>query len=240
VRTGPSVMDMMTGVMTVSAVLAALYAREQLGHGQLVETALFDTAVNMLGFHAMNYLVSGQEPTRFGNNSRDTVPCNAFETADAPIFIDCANDRTWHRMAAQVLERPDLAEHPDYAKTPERLRNRDTLIPIIAQSLRTMPRAFWLARMRAAGVPAGAINSIAEALASEGLAARGLVHAIPHSVVGSVPNIRLPFRLHETPLAAPTAAPGLSQHALEILSDVLEYDGERIRAVAGSGAVTLR
>ena len=72
VRTGPSVMDMMTGVMTASAVLAALYAREQLGRGQLVEAALFDTAVNMLGFHAMNYLVSGYEPTRFGNNSRQT------------------------------------------------------------------------------------------------------------------------------------------------------------------------
>jgi crotonobetainyl-CoA:carnitine CoA-transferase CaiB-like acyl-CoA transferase len=240
VRTGPSVMDMMTGVMTASAVLAALYAREQLGHGQLVEAALFDTAVNMLGFHAMNYLVSGYEPTRFGNNSRDTVPCNAFETADSPIFVDCANDRTWHRLAMQVLERPDLAEHPDYAKTPERLRNRDALMPVIAQILNTMPRAYWLARMRAAGVPAGAINSIAEAFASEELAARGLVHAIPHSVVGSVPNIRLPFQLHDTPLADPIAAPGLSQHALEILTDVLEYDGERITAVAKSGAVTLR
>jgi formyl-CoA transferase len=153
VRTGPSVMDMMTGVMTASAVLAALYAREQLGHGQLVEAALFDTAVNMLGFHAMNYLVSGYEPTRFGNNSRDTVPCNAFETADSPIFVDCANDRTWHRLATQVLERPDLAEHPDYAKMQERLRNRDALMPVIAQSLRTMPRllACPYARSRCAG-----------------------------------------------------------------------------------------
>jgi crotonobetainyl-CoA:carnitine CoA-transferase CaiB-like acyl-CoA transferase len=226
-------------VMTANAVLAALFAREQLGHGQLVETALFDTAVNMLGFHAMNYLVSGHEPTRFGNNSRDTVPCNAFETADAPIFVDCANDRTWHRLATQVLERPDLAEHPDFAKTPQRLRNRDTLIPIIAQILMTMPRAYWLARMRAAGVPAGAINSIAQAFASEELAARGLVHAIPHSVVGSVPNIRLPFKLHGTPVADPIAAPGLSQHALEILSDVLGYDGDRISAVAEAGAVAL-
>ena len=112
-------------------------------------------------------------------------------------------------------------------------------MPVIAQILRTMPRAHWLARMRAAGVPAGAINSIAEAFASEELAARGMVHAIPHPVVGSVPNIRLPFQLHDTPLADPVAAPGLSQHALEILTDVLVADGERITAVAKSGAVTL-
>jgi formyl-CoA transferase len=239
VRAGPSVMDFTTGVMTASAVLAALFARKRLGHGQLVESALFDTAVNMLGFHAMNYLVSGREPTRFGNNSRDTVPCNAFETADAPIFVDCANDRTWQRMAVQVLERPDLAEHPDYARTPERLRNRDTLMPVVQDILRTMPRAYWLARMRQAGVPAGAINSIAQAFASEEMAARDLVHAIPHPVVQSVPNIRLPFQLRETPLADPVAAPGLSQHALEILSGLLGYDAERIRSVAASGAVVI-
>jgi formyl-CoA transferase len=239
VRAGPSIMDITTGVMTASAVLAALFARERLGHGQLVESALFDTAVNMLGFHAMNYLVSGTEPTRFGNNSRDTVPCNAFETADAPIFVDCANDRTWHRMAVQVLERPDLAEHPDYARTPERLRNRDSLMPVVQEILKTMPRADWLARMRHAGVPAGAINSIAQAFASGEMAARELVHAIPHPVVGSVPNIRLPFQLGETPLADPIAAPGLSQHALEILSGFLGYDAERIRSVAASGAVVI-
>ena len=73
----------------------------------------------MVGFHAMNYLVSGDEPTRFGNTSRDTVPTAAMETADGPIFVACANDRTWQRMAARVLERPDLAEHPDYASTPD-------------------------------------------------------------------------------------------------------------------------
>ena len=70
----------------------------------------------MLGFHATNYLFSGVEPSRFGNNSRDTSPCNALDTADEPIFIDCANDRTWQRLATIVLERPDLAAHPDYAR----------------------------------------------------------------------------------------------------------------------------
>jgi crotonobetainyl-CoA:carnitine CoA-transferase CaiB-like acyl-CoA transferase len=239
VRAGPSVMDMSSGMMTTNAVLAALFARERLGHGQFVETALFDTAVTMVGFHAMSYLVSGNEPSRFGNNSRDTVPCNAFETADEPIFVDCANDRTWHRMASLVLGRPDLAEHPDYAKTPERIRNRDALMPVLQAIVKTQPRSYWLPRMREAGVPAGAINSIAEAFASEELAARDLVHAIPHPSVGSVPNIRLPFRLHGTPLADPVAPPGLSQHAVEILRDVLGYDAARIAALSASGAVVV-
>ena len=237
-RAGPSIMDMSTATMTANAVLGALFARERTGRGQFVENALFDTAVTMVGFHALNYLVSGVEPTRFGNNSRDTVPTAALDTADGPIFVACANDRTWHRMAG-VLGRPELAAHPDYARTPDRTRNRDALMAIVREILLTRPRAVWLEKMRAAGVPAGAINSIAEAFGSPEMAARGLVHAIPHPKAGTVPNIRLPFQLHGTPLADPVAAPGLSEHAVEILRDVLGYDPGQIDALAASGAVLL-
>ena len=236
-RAGPSIMDMSTAMMTANAILAALFARERTGQGQFVENALFDTAVTMVGFHAMNYLLSGEEPTRFGNNSRDTVPTASLATADGPIFVACANDRTWQRMAERVLDRPDLAAHPDYAKTPERTRNRDTLMPIILDILKTKPRVYWLARMREAGVPAGAINSIAEAFGSEEMKARGIVHTIPHPVAGSVPTLRLPFKLHGTPLADPVAAPGFSQNAAEILRDVLGHDPARIEAAMASGAV---
>ena len=236
-RTGPSIMDMSTAMMTTNAVLAALFARERLGRGQFIENALFDTAVTMVGFHAMNYLVSGDEPTRVGNNSRDTVPTAAMETADGPIYIACANDRTWQRLAVQVLERPDLAAHPDYARTPERVRNRDQLMVIIGDILQSRPRAYWLPKMREAGVPAGAINSIAEAFGSAEMQARGMVHAIPHPVAGTVPNIRLPFQLHGTPLADPVAAPGLSQNAAEILRDLPGYDAARIEELMESGAV---
>ena len=236
-RSGPSIMDMSTAMMTANAVLGALFARERLGCGQFIENALFDTAVTMVGFHALNYLVSGDEPTRGGNNSKDTVPTAALETSDGPIFVACANDRTWQRMAIKVLERPDLAAHPDYAATRERTKNRDALMDIVRGIIARQPRSHWLARMRDAGVPAGAINSIAEAFGSEEMKARGLVSAIPHPVAGLVPNIRLPFRLHGTPLADPVAAPGLSQHAVEILRTLSGYDEARIEAAMASGAV---
>ena len=237
VRTGPSIMDMSTAMMTSNAVLAALFARERLGRGQFIEAALFDTAVTMVGFHAVNYLISGEEPTRSGNNSRDTAPTAALDTADGPIYVACANDRTWQRLATRVLDRPDLTEHPDYAKTPERTRNRDALMDIVRGILKTRPRDYWLPRMREAGVPAGAINSIAEAFGSEELKARAMAHAIPHPSAGQIPNIRLPFRLHGTPLADPVAAPELSQHAVEIMRDVLNYDDARIQAAIECGAV---
>jgi len=235
-RAGPSIMDMSTAMMTGNAILAALFARERLGVGQLIESALFDQAVTMVGFHAMNYLASGAEPPRFGNVSRDTVPTATFETADRPIFIACANDRTWQRLCA-VLERPDLAAHPDYASTPDRIRNREALLAIVSSVLLTRGRADWLPRMRSAGVPAGAVNSLAEAFGSDEMAARGMVTAIPHPTAGSVPNIRLPFRMAGTPLADPVAAPGLGQDSVAVLRDLLGYDAGRIEALVASGAV---
>ena len=235
-RAGPSIMDMSTAMMTGNAILAALFARERLGVGQRIESALFDQAVTMVGFHAMNYLASGAEPPRFGNVSRDTVPTATFETADRPIFIACANDRTWQRLCA-VLERPDLAAHPDYASTPDRIRNREALLAIVSSVLLTRGRADWLPRMRSAGVPAGAVNSLAEAFGSDEMAARGMVTAIPHPTAGSVPNIRLPFRMAGTPLADPVAAPGLGQDSVAVLRDLLGYDAGRIEALVASGAV---
>ena len=236
-RAGPSIMDMSTAMMTTNAVLGALFARERTGRGQFVENALFDTAVTMVGFHANSYLTNGVEPVRFGNNSQDTVPTAALETADGPIFVACANDRTWHRMAARVLDRPDLADDPEYAKTPDRIRNRDRLIGIIEDILKTKPRDHWLRRMRDAGVPAGAINSVAEAFNSPEMRARGIVSGIPHPVAGTVPNIRLPFKLHGTPLADPVLAPSFSGDAIAVLRDALRFDEDHINALLDSGAV---
>ena len=239
VRAGPSIMDMSTAMMTCNAVLAALFARERLGRGQYIENALFDTAVTMVGFHALNYLISGNEPSRFGNASRDTIPTAAFDTADGPIFIACANDRTWNRLAARVMDRPDLANNPEYATTSGRIQHRDEILAIVAGIMARKPRAHWLERMRDAGVPGGAINTIAEAFGSTEMRDRKLVSVIPHPEVGSVPNIRLPFSMDYTPLADPVAAPMLGEHSEMILRDVLGYDADRIDALRASGAVKM-
>lgn len=240
VRAGPSIMDISTASFTSTAILGALVARDRYGMGQYIESALFDTAVNMLGFHAISYLATGKEPTRFGNNSRDSVPCNAFETADGSIFLDCANDRTWHRYAIEVLDRPDLASDPLYAQTAERILNRDSLMATVQDIMKTRPSAYWLEKLRKAGVPAGQINSIGQAFSSDEMAARELVHAIPHPVAGMIPNMRLPFRMAGTPLAEPVAAPTLGEHTNHVLRNLLRYSDSEIQALTDSEAVTLQ
>ena len=236
-RSGPSIIDMSTGMMASNAVLAALFARERLGIGQFIDCTLFDQAVTMTGFHAMNYLLSGVVPPRFGNNSRDTVPTAAFETADRPLYITCSNDRTYQRLVGQALARPDLAEHPDFVTNKMRVQNRDRLLAVVGDIFRTDIRASWLPKLRAAGVPAGPINNLAEAFGSAEMKARGLVSGLPHTSGATVPNISLAFRLYGTPLADPVAAPGFGQHTTEILHDLLGYSQLEIDELGRRGVV---
>lgn len=236
-RTGPSVIDTSTGIMAGNAILGALVARERTGRGQYVECALFDQAVLMCGFQATDYLVSGREPLPFGNQHQDVVPVGAFPTKDRPMFVACANDRTWQRLARAVLARPDLAENPDYSTIPLRKRHQQHLLGELETIFRTETREHWLIRMRDAAVPAGAINSVAEAFNSHEMVARGLVSQLSHPTAGTVPNIASPIRMAGTPLVEPVAAPTLGQHTRAILRDCLDYDEERIAQLHAAGVV---
>jgi crotonobetainyl-CoA:carnitine CoA-transferase CaiB-like acyl-CoA transferase len=236
VRAGPSIMDMATAMMSANAMLAALTARQRTGRGQYVEAALFETAINMLGNFSMAYLATGVNPSRFGNSQPTACPVGAFETASGPIYLACANDRTFFRFAREVVGRADIADDPDFATSHKRRENRDRLLALVADALLSGPRETWLERTQAAGVPAGAIRTVAEALQSPEVQARNLVSAIPHPVLGTVPNVALPVRLHGTPLADPVAAPGLGADTERVLSTLLGYDRQRLEALAQAGA----
>jgi formyl-CoA transferase len=235
VRTGPAIMDISTSLMACNAVLAALAARSRTGRGQLVEVSLFDTAVTMLGFHAMSHLATGNDLTRFGNHSPDTAPMGLFQAADGPLYIACANDQTFRQLAVEVLGSPALAA-PDFATNADRVKNRVRLATIIDEALGRHPRQHWKERLEAAGVPAGMVRTLGEAMMSEEMQDAGLLSRIPHPEAGTVPNIAAPLRLHGTPLVEPVAAPSLGQHRDTILAGVLGYDEQRVSALAQAGA----
>jgi crotonobetainyl-CoA:carnitine CoA-transferase CaiB-like acyl-CoA transferase len=234
-RTGPAVMDISTGMMASNGVLAALAARERQGKGQRVEVALFDVATTMLGFHAMNYLLTDTVPRRFGNNSFDTAPMGVFKAADGPLYLAVANDRLFRRLAVDVLNRPDLATLPTFATNADRIVNRDALFAILNEIFANERREHWLAKLHASGVPAGAVRTLPEAFAAQEMAARELVTQIPHPLLGSVPNIASPLRLDATPVVAPTAPPTLGQHTRVVLQEI-GYDADRVAALAAAGA----
>ncbi|BAM88137.1 putative formyl-coenzyme A transferase [Bradyrhizobium oligotrophicum S58] len=236
VRTGPAIMDISTGMTAAIAVLGALTARQNTGLGQRVETALFDTAALMLGFHAMNYLATGRNPTRAGNRSADSTPTGTFQTADGPLYVTCANDRTFRRLVTNVLERPDLAEDPRFVSNRDRMAHRDELTAIIEGILAGHSSERWAAKMQAAGVPAGVVRTIEDAFSSFEMAERALASSIPHPTAGDIPNIGSPLRFSETPVLDPIAAPTLGQHTTEVLEHVLGYGPERIAELRTAGA----
>ncbi|PAL24316.1 CaiB/BaiF CoA-transferase family protein [Sphingopyxis sp. GW247-27LB] len=234
---GTPLIDITSGMMAGNAVLAALFARSRTGRGQLVEVAMYDQAITMLAYQATNYLISGSNPSRSGNFSRTTAPVGVFSTRDGDIFVCCANERTYQRLAIDVLERPDLVEDIRFATNASRAANYDVIMPLIADIFASETRATWLQKMRATGVPGAPVATVAEAMTSAEIRERGLVSQIPHPVAGMVPNIAPPFRLNGTPVADPRAAPTLGQHNHEVLEQVLGLDSRAIESVIASGAL---
>lgn len=236
VRTGAAVMDVATAMSATNAILLALMARTRDGVGQKVEVALFDTAILMTGFGAMQHLTTGYEPKRNGNVSPDTCPSGVFQSQDKPFYINCGNDKIFQRLFEQVLGRPDLAYDPVLSQRVKRLEQRESIFQIMDEAFAKQPWSHWAPLLRAANVPHGQVKTLGEALASDEARSRGLVTRIPHPVKGWIPNIASPLRLERTPAVAPFAAPAVGEHTEEVLRETLGYDDDRIEQLQAQGA----
>jgi crotonobetainyl-CoA:carnitine CoA-transferase CaiB-like acyl-CoA transferase len=236
VRTGAAVMDVATAMSATNAILLALMARARDGLGQKVEVALFDTAILMTGFGAMQHLTTGYEPRRNGNVSPDTCPSGVFMSQDKPFYINCGNDKIFQRLFEQVLERPDIANDSVLSQRTKRLEQRERIFAIMDEAFAQQRWSHWAPRLRAANVPHGQVRTLGEALASDEARSRGLVTRIPHPVKGWIPNIATPLRLDRTPAVTPVAAPAVGEHTNDVLRDLLGYDDERIARLQAEGA----
>jgi crotonobetainyl-CoA:carnitine CoA-transferase CaiB-like acyl-CoA transferase len=235
-RAGPSIVDLSTAMMSCNAILAALHARARTGKGQLIETSLLGTAVNMLGNFHMAYLMTGVSPTRFGNWQVTAAPVGAFATRTGPIQIACANDSTFRRMMTDVLNRPDIADDPRFDTSAGRRTNNEALKAIVADALAKGTREDWLAAMRKAGVPGGAVRAVGEALDSEEVRSLGIVGEASHEKLGRIPNVGLPITFSETPMRKPSGAPLLGAQNQDVLQRILGFNEERFAELARDGA----
>jgi crotonobetainyl-CoA:carnitine CoA-transferase CaiB-like acyl-CoA transferase len=235
-RAGPSVMDIATAMMSCNAILAALHARERTGVGQLIQTNLLGMAVNMLGNFHMAYLLSGANPTRFGNWQVTAVPVGAFATRTGPIYIACANDGTFRRLMVDVLNRPELVDDSRFRTSSSRRANNEALKAIVSAALAEGTREDWLRAMRGVGVPAGSVRSVAEALESDEVRALGIIGEAPHESLGRIPNVGLPVSFSATPMREPLGAPLLGAQNREAPQRVLGFDEDRLAQLARAGA----
>ena len=229
VRTGVAVADLFTGMYTASTILAALYRREQTGEGATIDMALFDAQLAMLANQASNALVSGNDPGRQGAGHPNIVPYQPFSASDQAIIIAVGNDRQFARLAA-IVGHPEWAEDPVYATNAARVGARETLVPAIAKVIATKTAAEWLEQLEAAGIPAGPINTISQALADPQAIHRGTRIGGAGGVLGEVPMVGGPIRIDGQRSDAPLPPPALGEHGDLLRKWLSEDDLQALRA----------
>ena len=230
-KVGVAVSDIMTGLYATIGVQAALMHREHSGVGQHVDMALLDTQVAMIANLNMNYLISGKVPGRMGNAHANIVPYQAFASADGYVIIAVGNDSQFEKFC-QIAGRTDLAQDPRYRKNADRVRNRDALVPVIIDLMKTRPTKEWTTACDAAGVPCGPINNLDQVFSDPQVVHRGMRIDLPHPLSGTVPQVRNPIMFSETPLEYHHAPPLLGQHTASVLAERLGYDAAKIADLA--------
>ncbi|HMI40381.1 MAG TPA: CaiB/BaiF CoA-transferase family protein [Sphingomicrobium sp.] len=235
-RAGVAIADLFTGLYCSNAILAALYRREQSGEGTHIDMALLDSQLAMLANQASNFLVSGEDPVRQGNSHPNLVPYQPFAAADQPIIIAVGNDRQFARLA-EILGSPEWATNPVFATNAARIANRAPLVQSIRQIIATKPASHWLAALEEAGIPAGPINRISQALADPQAVHRGAVRTLSGGQLGEVPTVGSPLRFDGQRADAPLPPPALGEHSDAVLKEMLGLKAAEIKQLRAEGIV---
>jgi crotonobetainyl-CoA:carnitine CoA-transferase CaiB-like acyl-CoA transferase len=224
---GVAIVDVCTGLLASNSILAALHARERTGKGQKVELSLYETSLAMLVNVAASYLAAGRNAGRFGNGHPSIVPYTTYQTADAMIALGVGNERQFARIT-EVLGHPEWAKDPRFASNRARVENRSVIDGLINAALSHDKADAWLAKLKAAGIPCGKINSVAEALDDAQTAARRMIETIKHPTAGALKMLGIPFKFSATACSVRRPPPTLGQHSEEILSGELGLDDKAI------------
>jgi succinate---hydroxymethylglutarate CoA-transferase len=224
---GVAIVDVCTGMLAGNAILAALNARGRTGKGQKVELSLYESSLFMLVNVAANYLAAGREGGRFGNGHPSIVPYTTYQAADAMMALAIGNERQFARAAA-VLGHPEWASDARFASNRARVENRTVIDGLINTALAGDTADNWLDKLKAAGVPCGRINSVAEALDDPHTAARHMIETVEHPAIGALRMLGIPFKFSDTACSVRRPPPTLGQHSDEILAAELGLDAKAI------------
>ena len=232
-KAGIAVTDVLTGLYACIAINAAIVHRERTGQGQCIDMALMDTLVAFNANQILNYWCSGDIPRRWGNAHINICPYQVFATRDGHLILAVGNDSQF-RNFCKAAGREELSEDARFRTNPDRLKNRDLLVPIVEAIMRGRSKSAWVSALEAAGVPCGPINNMQEVFENPQVRHRGLRVEIPHPA-GSVPTVASPMRFSETPVTYDVPPPMLGQHTDEILQGLLGMSAQQIAELRESG-----
>jgi len=237
VRAGVSLVDQGTGMWAALGVLAALHERERSGTGHEVDVSLYETALGYMAYHLTGFLGAGLVPSGRGTAFPSIAPYQAFSASDGRMMVAAGNDRLFAALAAAV-GLPELADDPRFRTNPDRVAHRDELAALLEARFETEPRAAWLERLAAAGVPAAPVQDVSEVAAAEQTQALGIIQELEHERLPDLRVPALPVSIDGERVLHLSPPPALGAHTAEVLSE-LGYSDADISALAADGVVQL-
>lgn len=234
-KLGVAIVDLGTGMYAAYGILLALLTREKIGKGQMVDVALFDSAITWMLQPIGSYLATGEQPKRLGTVHPVAAPYQAFKTKDIYISIGCAADRHWRKLC-ELLGVEELADDPRFATNPKRVENREELISILSKIFLTKRGDEWLKKLCDAEIPNAPVNTLDRIVSDPQVLHRRMLIELDHLKAGRIKVTGIPIKLSETPGKIMSPPPLLGQHTEKILRE-LGYSDEDIKELREEEAV---
>jgi crotonobetainyl-CoA:carnitine CoA-transferase CaiB-like acyl-CoA transferase len=235
-KVGVPVADLFAGLYGCIGILAALRHRDLTGQGQQIDIGMLDTHVAWLANQGMNYLATGENPARLGNQHPNIVPYQVFPTADGHMVLSVGNDPTFKRFC-EAFNLTHLLEDKRFATNAARVENRqlvtDTLTPVMQQH----PTLWWVEQLETLKIGCGPINKLSQVFADPHVVARNMVVEMAHASGTNVKVIANPVKLSETPPDYRRAAPLLGEHTDSVLGERLGLDAAALAALREKGVI---
>ncbi|MCU0889327.1 MAG: CoA transferase, partial [Rubritepida sp.] len=235
-KVGIPVADLFAGLYGCIGILAALNHRNATGEGQHIDIGMLDTHVAWLANQGMNYLATGENPPRLGNQHPNISPYQEFPTKDGYIILAVGNDPTFERFC-RAFGVAHLLADPRFQTNAKRVENRDLVTVTLTPLMQTRTTTEWVAALEAEKIGCGPINTLKEVFADPHVQARGMVVTLPHATGAEVQVIANPVKLSATPPDHRSPPPVLGQHTEAVLSDLLGLSAGEITALREGGVL---
>jgi len=216
-----AIADVTCGIYAAMGILTALLVRERVGKGQFLDLSLFDSQLSWLVNVCSAYLNAHEPPERYGNAHPNIVPYQLFQASDGRyLIVAIGTDALWTRFCRVLETEETLGHDPRFTDNRLRTKNRSELIPALEKIFRAKPAPEWLARFREAEIPAGAVNTVEEALQDPQTLARSAIVEIQHPLIGAARSIANPIKMSATPVLYRYPPPLLGEHSAAILREL--------------------
>ena len=235
-KVGVAMIDIVAGLMLGQAIIAALFARQQTGTGQKIETSLLEAGIASLVNAGSNYLVGGNVMGRHGNAHPSIVPYQSFKTQDGYLVVGVASEAIWNRFC-HAIGRPELLADARFEKNAQRVQNRDQLIRLLGEMFLQRYSSQWMELLHDAGVPCAPVQTLDQVFRAPQVLQRQMLTEVEHPTAGKVLMTGLPLKFSDTPASVRLAPPLLGQHSEEILRNWLKMAESEIVDLKSKGII---